>query len=123
MKVYWTTPEHIKFAPRPEQLEPKRVTSVFKERVDKLKEEQEEIAALVNGLNAPAPADVPWRTPEAQAMAQQLAQQDPAAAARVYYEQYTIKGPITVKRGDTVYVRSENGKNLIAQIDTMWTEK
>ena len=35
--------------------------------------------------------------------------------------QYTIPGPITLRRGDAVYVRAENGKNLIAQIDTMWT--
>merc|ERR1719150_998241 len=39
----------------------------------------------------------------------------------VYYEQYSIPGPITLRRGDAVYVRAENGKNLIAQIDAMWT--
>ena len=32
-----------------------------------------------------------------------------------------IPGPITLRRGDAVYVRAENGKNLIAQIDSMWT--
>ena len=34
---------------------------------------------------------------------------------------YDLKGPITLRRGDAVYVRAENGKNLIAQIDAMWT--
>ena len=34
---------------------------------------------------------------------------------------YHLKGPITLRRGDAVYVRAENGKNLIAQIDAMWT--
>ena len=38
-----------------------------------------------------------------------------------YCFQYTIPGPITLRRGDAVYVRAENGKNLVAQIDTMWT--
>ena len=37
------------------------------------------------------------------------------------YETPTILGPITLRRGDAVYVRAENGKNLIAQIDSMWT--
>jgi hypothetical protein len=39
----------------------------------------------------------------------------------IYWEQYTIPGPITLRRGDHVLVRGENNRNMIAQIDTMWT--
>ena len=39
----------------------------------------------------------------------------------VYWEQYTIPGPITLRRGDHVLVRGENNRNMVAQIDTMWT--
>ena len=38
-----------------------------------------------------------------------------------FYIFYCFQGPITLRRGDAVYVRAENGKNLIAQIDSMWT--
>merc|ERR1712223_591296 len=39
-----------------------------------------------------------------------------------YWEQYTIPGPITLRRGDHVLVRGEHNKNMVAQIDTMWTD-
>ena len=38
-----------------------------------------------------------------------------------YWEQFTIPGPITVRRGDHVLVRGEGNRNMVAQIDTMWT--
>lgn len=48
MKVFWTIPEHVKMVPREKELEPKRVMSIFKERIEKHKEELEEIEAMVN---------------------------------------------------------------------------
>ncbi len=112
MKIFWPTPEGVRMVPRPEPLEPKRVMSVFKERVEKHKEELEEIEAMVRHVEEPLPPNVMWTT---------AAQSDGASASPSSYEQYTIPGPITLRRGDHVYVRSENGKNLIAQIDSMWT--
>ena len=38
-----------------------------------------------------------------------------------YWEQFTIPGPISVRRGDHVLVRGEGNRNMVAQIDTMWT--
>lgn len=108
MKVFWQIPDHIKMVLRDEEIEPKRVMSIFKERIEKHKEELEEIEAMVNKVAEDLPPNVLWDNEDGQ-------------LGCVYYEQYTIPGPITLRRGDFVYVRSENGKNLIAQIDTMWT--
>lgn len=115
MKVFWTAPDHVKFVSRPKALEPKRVMSVFKERIEKHKEELEEITAMISSIESDLPQNVLWTNPE-------LGDQ-PQQPGTVYYEQYTIPGPITLRRGDNVYVRSENGKNLIARIDTMWTSE
>ncbi|XP_059081440.1 protein polybromo-1-like isoform X3 [Tigriopus californicus] len=112
MKMFWNIPDHINMIPRDEPLEPKRVMSVFKERIEKHKEEIEEIDSMVRSLEEELPSNVIWANPDASAQVQEN---------RTYYEQYTIPGPITLRRGDAVYVRSENGKNLIAQIDLMWT--
>ena len=108
MKIFWNIPEHIKMVNRDEVLEPKRVMSVFKERIERHKEELEEIEAMVNTVEGELPPNVLWMNAEN------------AQPGCIYYEQYTIPGPITLRRGDHVYVRSENGKNLIAQIDSMW---
>lgn len=48
MKIFWTVPEHVQMVPREKRLEPKRVMSIFKERIEKHKEELEEIEAMVN---------------------------------------------------------------------------
>ena len=108
MKVFWNIPDHIKIVRRDAELEPKRVMSVFKERIEKHKEELEEIEAMIKNVDESLPAAIPWTNPEG------------GIEGATYYEQYTIPGPITLKRGDHVYVRAEDGKNLIAQIDTMW---
>ncbi len=110
MKIFWATPEGVRMVPRPCALEPKRVMSVFKERIERHKEELEEIEAMIKGVDEALPHNVLW-----------VGTDVPQVEGRTYYEQYTIPGPITLRRGDHVYVRSENGKNLIAQIDTMWT--
>ena len=114
MKVFWTPPENIKMTPREKTLEMKRVQSVFKERIEKHKEELDEIEAMVRTVEEELPPNILWNCPEGEILPH------PITDGHTYYEQYTIPGPITLRRGDMVYVRSENGKNLIAQIDTMW---
>ena len=111
MKVAWTIPDHVKMNLRPEPLEPRRVQSVFKERIEKHKEELEEIERMINNVDLELPPNVLWANPNP----------SPTQQGATFYEQYSIPGPITLKRGDAVYVRSENGRNLIAQIDVMWT--
>jgi len=86
--------------------------SVFKERIEKHKEELEELASMETTLETEIPPNIIWENPETV---------QGHGDGCVYYEQYTIPGPITLRRGDAVFVRAETGKNLIAQIDAMWT--
>jgi protein polybromo-1 len=111
VKAFWNTPDHIKLVYRETSLEPKRVMSVFKQRIEKHKEELEELAMLETTLEIEIPPNIQWENSESTGVQEGC----------IYYEQYSIPGPITLRRGDAVYVRAENGKNLIAQIDTMWT--
>lgn len=116
IKVFWNEPEHIKLTYREKALEPTRVMSVFKERIEKHKEEIEELEALENTVDVPIPPNVIWAV--VPTIDVPTVPQRPEGS--IYYEQYTIPGPITLRRGDAVYVRAENGKNLVAQIDIMW---
>ena len=43
-----------------------------------------------------------------------------ALDGNTYYEQLNA-GPLILKTGDCVYVKSEHSKQVIAQIDSMWT--
>ena len=109
MKLFWNVPDHIPLIKREELLEPKRVMSVFKERIEKHKVELEELESLETTLETQIPPNIIWENPE-------TVQGHAGDAGNVYYEQYTIPGPITLRRGDAVFVRAETGKNLIAQI-------
>ncbi|XP_040576787.2 protein polybromo-1 isoform X2 [Lepeophtheirus salmonis] len=94
----------------------RRIPSVYKHRVERQKAELEEIEAMEKSLGNIIPPNVLWNPiPFDYPLPQ------PLDEGITYFEQYTIPGPITLKRGDNVYVRAENGKNLIVQIDTMWT--
>ena len=64
-------------------------------------------------LGSEIPPNILWENPE-------MVPGQSISEGSQYFEQYTIPGPITLRRGDAVYVRAENGKNLIAQIDSMW---
>jgi len=104
---YWDTPAHITIVQREKPLEPKKVASVFKDRIEKHKEEVEEIEALEKIVEEEVPRNIKWsQAPDEKG---------------TYWEQYTIPGPITVRRGDHVLVRGEGNRNMVAQIDTMWT--
>merc|ERR1719350_147377 len=106
--AFWEPPSHIKIVPREKPLEPKRVPSVFKERIEKHKEDIEELEILEKTVEEDIPANIKWV-------------KEGENDGLVYWEQYTIPGPITLRRGDHVLVRGENNRNMIAQIDTMWT--
>ena len=69
--------------------------------------ELEELASMESTLESEIPPNILWETSEVVPEAGEGSQ---------YFEQYTIPGPITLRRGDAVYVRAENGKNLIAQV-------
>ena len=107
IKLFWNVPDHIPLMKREEVLEPKRVMSVFKERIEKHKVELEELENMETTLETQIPPNIIWENPETV---------QGHEAGSVYYEQYTIPGPITLRRGDAVFVRAETGKNLIAQI-------
>ena len=104
---FWDTPPHITIIQRPAAIEPRKVASVFKDRIEKHKEEVEEIEALEKIVEEEVPRNVKWN--------------EGVDGALTYWEQFTIPGPITVRRGDHVLVRGEGNRNMVAQIDTMWT--
>jgi len=106
--AFWEPPSHIKMVLREKPLEPKRVASVFKDRIEKHKEEIEELELLEKTVEEDIPGNIKWV-------------KEGEDDGLVYWEQYTIPGPITLRRGDHVLVRGENNRNMIAQIDTMWT--
>lgn len=48
---------------------------------------------------------------------------DPVEEGVTYYEQYNTVCSGVVKTGDCVYVATDGGRQLIAQIDTIWDTK
>jgi len=106
--AFWEAPDHIKIVARDKTLEPKRIPSVFKDRIEKHKEEIEELEALEKVVEEDVAEKIKWV-------------KEGADDGLTYWEQYSIPGPIVLRRGDHVLVRGENNRNMIAQIDTMWT--
>ncbi|KAK9506268.1 hypothetical protein O3M35_008237 [Rhynocoris fuscipes] len=97
-----------KLIPRDEILEPKRIMSVFRQRVEKHKEEiaeLEEQEKLVEKEKPNIPVNPPIKNED----------------GWTYYEQLNTPAGV-IKTGDCVYLKSE-GKPLIAQADTIWTNK
>ncbi|XP_037079374.1 protein polybromo-1-like [Pollicipes pollicipes] len=91
---------------REQPLEPRRVMSVFRKRVEKHKEELAELEECEKVRSRDLPnVELDNRT---------------AMDGNTYYEQLTC-GPFVLKTGDCVYVKSEHSKQVIAQVDTMWT--
>lgn len=117
IKVWTSLPTPgVNLVQREVALEPKRVVSVFRDRIEKHKEELAELGEIekmperetVNvavPVGAPLEEGAPIPTP-----------------GLTYYQQLNIPGH-TLRTGDCVYVRAENGKQLIAQIDTMWVDQ
>ncbi|KAJ0170793.1 hypothetical protein K1T71_013565 [Dendrolimus kikuchii] len=88
-------------------LEPSRTVSVFRERVEKHKDELAELEILENVQEKERP-DVVMYNP--------LGTDD----ENTYYEQYNTVCSGVIKTGDYVYVVTDGGKQMIAQVDTIW---
>lgn len=100
--------QNIKLVPRDEVIEPKRHVSVFRERVEKHKEEIAELEELEKFVEKEKPNIEIFNTNNPEGF--------------VYFEQYNAPSCV-IKTGDYVYVRTDNGRQLIAQLDTIWTNK
>ncbi|XP_044737785.1 protein polybromo-1 isoform X3 [Chrysoperla carnea] len=113
----WPVPDGIvKLVERPAPIEPKRVMSVFRERVEKHKDELAELAEQEATL-------IEKDKPNVVAFNIQSAQGVSGCIDNVYYEQYNTICSGVVKTGDFVYVATDGGRQLIAQIDTIWETK
>ena len=114
----WTslpTPSGVNLVAREVALEPKRVVSVFRDRIEKHKEELAELGE-VEKLPEKELVNVTEVVPPPASTATAAAQ-----PGSTFYQQLNIPGH-TLRTGDCVYVRAENGKQLIAQIDSMWID-
>ena len=58
--AFWEAPDHIKIVARDKPLEPKRIPSVFKDRIEKHKEEIEELEALEKIVEEDVVENVKW---------------------------------------------------------------
>ncbi|XP_019875742.2 protein polybromo-1 isoform X3 [Aethina tumida] len=109
IKIY---PENatVKLVPREEPLEPKRVVSVFRERVEKHMDELAELEEQEQLVEKEKPNVVAYTHMEID-------------DGNTYYEQFNTICSGVVKTGDFVYVAADGGKQLIAQIDSIWDTK
>ncbi|KAK2578508.1 hypothetical protein KPH14_002062 [Odynerus spinipes] len=107
IKVWNFDPDHLKLIPREKPLEPKRVISVYKERLEKHKEEIAELEEGEKLTEKERPNVILY---------------NPDDTENTYYEQYnTCAG--SVKTGDFVYVATDGGRQQIAQVDAIWATK
>nr|CAD7402573.1 unnamed protein product [Timema poppensis] len=83
--------QNLKLLERDEVIEPKRIMSVFRERIEKHKEEIAELEEREKFLEKEKP-------------------------------QYNAPACL-IRSGDCVYVKNGSGRQLIAQVDTIWTTK
>lgn len=100
-------PDRLKLIPREKLLEPKRVISVYKERLEKHKEEIAELEEGEKLIEKERPNVILFNSDDSDS---------------TYFEQYnTCVG--SVKTGDFVYVATEGGRQQISQIDSIWSTK
>ncbi|XP_068625426.1 protein polybromo-1 isoform X1 [Battus philenor] len=107
IKVWEGAEKEATLTPRDVPLEPNRTVSVFRERVEKHKDELAELEVLENIQEKDRP-DVVMYNP--------LGTDD----ENTYYEQYNMVCSGVIKTGDYVYVVTDGGKQMIAQVDTIW---
>ncbi|XP_063369174.1 protein polybromo-1 [Cydia amplana] len=107
IKVWEGAEKEATLVPREVPLEPNRTVSVFRERVEKHKDELAELEVLENVQEKERP-DVVMYNP--------LGTDD----ENTYYEQYNTVCSGVIKTGDYVYVVTDGGKQMIAQVDTIW---
>ncbi|KAF5301597.1 hypothetical protein FQR65_LT08902 [Abscondita terminalis] len=91
-------------------IEPKRIMSVFRERVEKHKDELAELQEQEKLIEKEKPNVVVYSSMEID-------------DGNTYYEQYNTICSGVVKTGDFVYVAADGGRQTIAQIDTIWDTK
>ncbi|EDV30236.1 uncharacterized protein Dana_GF23180 [Drosophila ananassae] len=99
----------VKFVPREQPLELKRVMSVFKERIEKHKGELEELKlqeTLVEKEKPNVSCDPPPN----------------AEPNSTYYQQYNTVCSGAIKTGDFVYVATQTGKQSVAQVQQIWEQ-
>ncbi|KAK0181294.1 hypothetical protein PV327_003587 [Microctonus hyperodae] len=107
IKVWNFDPDHLKLVPREKLLEPKRVISVYKERLEKHKEEIAELEEGEKLMEKERPNVILFNIDDSE---------------NTFYEQHnTCAGPI--KTGDFVYVAIDGGRQQIAQVDSIWSTK
>ncbi|KAG5885887.1 hypothetical protein JTB14_019148 [Gonioctena quinquepunctata] len=109
IKIYPENPT-IKLVPREVPLEPKRVISIFRERVEKHKDELQELEDLEKLEEKEKPNVVAFNSMDID-------------DGNTYYEQFNTICSGVAKTGDFVYVVAEGGKQIIAQIDSIWETK
>ncbi|XP_045461184.1 protein polybromo-1 isoform X2 [Harmonia axyridis] len=106
IKIFPENP-NLKLVPREVPLEPKRVVSVFRERVEKHKDELAELQEQERLIEKEKPNVVTFADVEMD-------------NGNTYYEQYNTVCSGVVKTGDFVYVAADGGKQMIAQICSIW---
>lgn len=109
----WPNATNLVLNERSTSLELKRVMSVFRERVEKHKDELAELEEQEKIIEKEKPNVV---------IVSQNVEINPEDGI-TYYEQYNTICSGVVKTGDCVYVATDGGRQLIAQIDTIWDTK
>ncbi|XP_022920699.1 protein polybromo-1 isoform X3 [Onthophagus taurus] len=102
--------QSYKLIPRDVPIEPKRVMSVFRERVEKHKDELAELQEQEKLIEKEKPNVVAFANMNID-------------DGNTYYEQYNTICSGVVKTGDFVYVAADGGRQMIAQIDSIWDTK
>ena len=96
-------------------LEHKRVVSVFRDRIEKHREEPAELGEIEKLPEEKFVVHIPTITTSDGTIG------SGTQPGILYYQQLNIHGHM-LRTGDCVYVRTQNGKKLIAQIDSMWID-
>ncbi|XP_048486476.1 protein polybromo-1 isoform X3 [Plutella xylostella] len=107
IKLWEGAEKEATLVPRDVPLEPLRSVSVFRERVEKHRDELAELEVLEHVQEKERP-DIQQYNP--------MGTDD----ENTYYEQYNTVCSGVVKTGDYVVVVTDGGKQLIAQVDTIW---
>ncbi|CAH1167174.1 unnamed protein product [Phyllotreta striolata] len=109
IKIYPENPT-IKLVPREVPLSAKRVISVFRERVEKHKDELQELEDLEKMVEKEKPNVMAYNNMDID-------------DGNTYYEQFNTVCSGVIKTGDYVYVVADGGKQVVAQIDSIWETK
>ncbi|XP_074113520.1 protein polybromo isoform X2 [Cotesia typhae] len=107
IKLWNFDADHLKLVSREKTLEPKRNISVYKERLEKHKEEIAELEEGEKLTEKEKPNVILFNSDDSD---------------NTYYEQYNMCTGI-VKTGDFVYVATDGGRQQIAQVDSVWSTK